>query len=81
MTLTIDSTQGTLAGIRDALNGVANTERALLDAVIAYERGDWTAAADAAARAEIGFEMLQPAYEDALRWSHELTRATRIAAA
>lgn len=67
--------------IRSALMGAENTERALLDAVIAYERGDWDGAAAAGARADIGFEALQPAYEDALVWSHELTRASRSAAA
>lgn len=66
--------------IRTALTGTANTERALLDAVIAYERGDWSAAADAAERAEIGFEVLQPAYEDALGWCAELSRIAKSAA-
>jgi c-di-GMP-related signal transduction protein len=65
--------------IRDALTGTQNTERALLDAVVAYERGDWAAAADAAARAEIEIESIQPAYEDALRWSHELSRVAKAA--
>lgn len=67
--------------IRDALTGTANTERALLDAVVAYERGDWDAAAEAAARAEIEFDVLRPAYEDALAWSAELSRIAKSAAA
>lgn len=67
--------------IRDALTGSQNTERALLDAVIAYERGDWAAAADAAARAEIGFDLLQPAYEEALGWCQALSRTAKTAAA
>lgn len=67
--------------IREALTGTQNTERALLDAVIAYERGDWDKASEAAARAEISFDALQPAYEDALRWSHELSRSSKTAAA
>lgn len=65
--------------IRDALNGTPNAERGLLDAVIAYERGDWTAAAEAASRAEIPFEAIQPAYEDALVWSRALSRAAQAA--
>ncbi len=66
--------------IRDALTGTMNTERALLDAVIAYERGDWIAAEGAAARAEFRFDALKPAYENALLWSRELTRAVKAVA-
>lgn len=65
--------------IRQALTGTQNTERALLDAVVAYERGDWDAAASAADRAEMGFDALRPAYEDALLWSHELSRTAAAA--
>lgn len=65
--------------IRDALAGTQNTERALLDAVIAYERGDWAAATEAAARAEIEIDSIRPAYEDALHWSHELSKVAKAA--
>jgi EAL and modified HD-GYP domain-containing signal transduction protein len=66
--------------IRSALTGTPNTERALLEAVVAYERGDWTAAAEAAGRAEIEFDLLQPAYDDALAWCAELSRIAKSAA-
>lgn len=65
--------------IRDALTGSPNTKRALLDAVIAYERGNWQHAADAASRAGFAFDALPPAYEDALRWGRELSRAAKAA--
>ncbi|MGE3178918.1 MAG: EAL and HDOD domain-containing protein [Vicinamibacterales bacterium] len=65
--------------IRDALTGTPNTERALLDAVVAYEKGDWAVAADAAEKAEIEIAAIQPAYEDALRWSHELSKVAKAA--
>lgn len=66
--------------IRGALTGTPNTERALLDAVTVYERGDWSAASEAADRAEIGFDELRPAYEDALGWCAELSRIAKSAA-
>jgi EAL and modified HD-GYP domain-containing signal transduction protein len=66
--------------IRDALTGTPNAARARLDAVVAYERGNWQEAWEAAGRAGITFEAIQPAYEDALRWSRELSRAAAMAA-
>jgi EAL and modified HD-GYP domain-containing signal transduction protein len=61
-------------GMRNALLGTRNAERGMLDAVMGYERGDWDGAASAAVLAGIPFDLLPPAYEDALRWSRELTK-------
>ncbi|MBI4265904.1 MAG: HDOD domain-containing protein [Acidobacteria bacterium] len=58
-----------------ALLGHPNTARRLLDAVMAYERGDWTGATEAAARVGLTGAMLAAAYTDALRWARELSRA------
>jgi EAL and modified HD-GYP domain-containing signal transduction protein len=66
--------------IREALTGTPNRSRALLDAVAAYERGYWQGAAEASVRAGIDFDAIRPSYENALRWSHELTRAAKAAA-
>jgi EAL and modified HD-GYP domain-containing signal transduction protein len=59
---------------RAALLGSENPERHILDAVTAYERGAWEAAAQAAARAGVGQERLPEAYAGALKWAWELTQ-------
>ena len=61
--------------VRDALLGQHNTARAVLDAVVAYEHGDWDAidsalGANAGARSE-----LASAYRDSLPWACELSSA------
>ncbi|MGE3176382.1 MAG: EAL and HDOD domain-containing protein [Vicinamibacterales bacterium] len=63
--------------IKQALLGHQNTARAVLDAVTAYERGEWELAADAANLALLDPELLPAAYADALRWARELTRAAK----
>ena len=58
---------------RGALLGERNDERTLLEAVTAYEQGEWD---EATARAEqLGLEGadLAKAYTESLRWSRELT--------
>jgi c-di-GMP-related signal transduction protein len=62
--------------IRRALLGEQNTARAVLDAVIAYERGAWDEAGVAAARAGFAAKQLPGAYQNAALWSHELSKAT-----
>ncbi len=61
--------------IRAALLGEPNTPRLLLDAVIAYERGEWDLAEDAANQALFDPAMLPKAYADSLRWARELSKA------
>ena len=62
------------AEIRDALVGKPNVARSILDAVIAYERGDFDAAAALAERLGLRAETLAAAYADALRYARELSR-------
>lgn len=62
------------AEIRDALVGKPNVARSILDAVIAYERGDFDAAAALAERLGLRAETLAAAYGDALRYARELSR-------
>jgi EAL and modified HD-GYP domain-containing signal transduction protein len=60
--------------IADALLGARNKARTLLDAIVAHEQGNWSAAASALATLGVAFDMLPAAYADAVRWSHELWR-------
>jgi hypothetical protein len=54
--------------------GDDNPERHILDAVTAYERGAWEAAAHAAVRGGIDGDKLPEAYAGALKWVGSLTR-------
>ena len=63
------------ADIRDALLGVPNFGRSVLDAVIAYERADWARASAIAAAIELPEGVLSKAYTDALPWACQLTAA------
>lgn len=63
--------------IKAALLGESNTPRLVLDAVVAYERGEWDLAEDAANQALFDPAMLPKAYADALRWARELSRASQ----
>ncbi len=62
------------AEIRDALLGKPSAARAILDAVIAYERGDFTQAAAIVSGLQLPETALPAAYEDALRYARELSR-------
>ena len=59
---------------RGALLGEANTERTLLDAVIAYEQGEWDAATARVESLGLGGHDLAEAYTASLRWARELAR-------
>jgi EAL and modified HD-GYP domain-containing signal transduction protein len=61
--------------IRGALLGEANTPRAVLDVVIAYEAGNWDEALDLARRLGLPEEAPSQVYSDALSWARELSRA------
>ncbi|MEQ1760211.1 MAG: HDOD domain-containing protein [Vicinamibacterales bacterium] len=56
----------------DALRGYANAERTLLDAVIAYERGDWEQAASTCCQLGIRVSDIPPVYAEALAWATDL---------
>jgi EAL and modified HD-GYP domain-containing signal transduction protein len=58
----------------DALLGQDNTERRILDAVIAYEGGAWEEASKLAARAGVDASILPATYTTALRWAQEVVR-------
>jgi EAL and modified HD-GYP domain-containing signal transduction protein len=67
------------ADVRWALLGEQNERRALLDCVIAYERGEWDRFEQLAARAGVSDVILRSAYQEALRWTRELSHAARAA--
>jgi EAL and modified HD-GYP domain-containing signal transduction protein len=66
--------------IRKALLGEQNHARALLDAVIAHERGEWDEAARIAGTLSIKPDRLPAAYAESLKWARELTRVSTMAA-
>jgi c-di-GMP-related signal transduction protein len=61
--------------VRDALLGAQNDRRALLDCVVAYERGDWERYEELATRAGTNTAVLRAAYQEALRWTRDLSAA------
>jgi c-di-GMP-related signal transduction protein len=61
--------------IRAALLGDQNDRRALLDCVIAYERGHWELFDALAAKAGTNADVLRTAYHEALRWTRDLAAA------
>jgi EAL and modified HD-GYP domain-containing signal transduction protein len=63
------------AAIKAALLGETNERRALLDCVIAYERGEWDRFDALAAHAGTNADVLREAYHEALRWTRQLTVA------
>jgi c-di-GMP-related signal transduction protein len=65
--------------IKGALLGVDNRARQVLDAVVAYERGEWDQASMCSQQAGIALPTLPEAYADALRWAHEMKQAARVA--
>jgi EAL and modified HD-GYP domain-containing signal transduction protein len=58
---------------REALLGGVNPDRARLDAVIAYERGEWERAYGLLATLGLPEIALPNAYAEALRWTRELS--------
>ena len=57
-----------------ALLGEENLARLVLDAVVAYERGEWDTATELSIRAGSGPDRLRAAYGDALKWARELSQ-------
>ena len=66
--------------VRAALLGEKNVARAILDAVIAHERGEWDNASSIASGVPVEAERLPLAYADALKWARELSQAAAAAA-
>ena len=58
-----------------ALQGDPNTLRSVLEAVIAYERGEWDDAAALAAGCQAPASALPDSYTSALKWGQEVLRA------
>jgi c-di-GMP-related signal transduction protein len=65
--------------IKSALLGDDNRARKVLDAVVAYERGEWDQASICSQQAGISLATLPEAYADALRWAHEMKQAAQVA--
>lgn len=61
--------------IKAALLGEANTARAVLDVVVAYEAGDWDVASEKAQVLGLPEDAAAVAYADALLWARQLSRA------
>jgi EAL and modified HD-GYP domain-containing signal transduction protein len=58
-----------------ALQGETNMQRRVLDAVMAYERGEWEQAASLAAACGLKPSALPDAYTSALKWAQDVARA------
>jgi EAL and modified HD-GYP domain-containing signal transduction protein len=61
-------------GVREALVGTPNGLKAVLDCVLAYERGGWTQAVDLARTAGIDEDALSSSYHQALIWVNHVFR-------
>jgi EAL and modified HD-GYP domain-containing signal transduction protein len=66
-------------GVRDALLGDKNEMRAILDAVVAHERGEWEASAGTMQQLGLSAELPAAAYADALRWSRDISSTAAAA--
>jgi EAL and modified HD-GYP domain-containing signal transduction protein len=60
--------------IREALLGAPNSSRAALDAIVAYERGEWDAAGELIEKLGLGQSALPSIYADAVRWARTLSQ-------
>jgi len=58
--------------IQAALHGVPGKERSILDAVVAYERGEWDEAERIAVELGLPAQSLPDTYREALRWTATL---------
>jgi EAL and modified HD-GYP domain-containing signal transduction protein len=64
-----------------ALTGSPGKERSILDAVIAYERGDWEEAEALVKALGLPASALSDSYREALRWASSLSRDPETAKA
>jgi c-di-GMP-related signal transduction protein len=60
--------------VREALLGAKNSSRTALDAVIAYERGEWDTAGELIEKLGLGRSTLPSIYADAVRWARTLSQ-------
>ena len=60
--------------VREALLGASNTARKALDAIVAYERGEWDAAGELIEQLGISRSQLPNIYADAVRWARQLSQ-------
>jgi EAL and modified HD-GYP domain-containing signal transduction protein len=60
--------------IREALLGAQNNSRTALDAIIAYERGEWDAAGQLIQKIGLDEATLPSVYTDAVRWARTLSQ-------
>lgn len=60
--------------IREALLGAQNSSRVALDAIIAYERGEWDTAGELIEKLGLGPSALPGIYADAVRWARTLSQ-------
>ena len=67
------------APIKAALAGEAGPARSTLDALRAFEQGDWDNATKACLALGLPLDALTEAYNDALYWAHELTELAATA--
>ena len=65
--------------VREALLGASNTARKALDAIIAYERGEWDAAGELIEQLGISQSQLPDVYADAVRWARQLSQFSTTA--
>jgi hypothetical protein len=59
---------------KSALLGDPNPMRAVLEAIVAQEKGEWADAEASAAAAGLEYATLSQSYLGALRWARALTR-------
>lgn len=62
------------APVRDALLGARNQTRTALDAIVAYERGEWDAAGTLVEELGVRESALPNIYADAVRWARQLSQ-------
>ncbi len=67
------------ASISEALLGGKNRARAVLDAIVAHEQGEWEQASACAAAVGIDDDALSAIYAKALCWARELSRQSEAA--
>ena len=60
--------------VREALLGAPNATRTALEAVVAYERGEWDTAGELIEQLGVGQSELPNIYADAVRWARQLSQ-------
>jgi EAL and modified HD-GYP domain-containing signal transduction protein len=60
--------------VREALLGASNTTRTALDAIVAYERGEWDGAGELIEQLGVSPSQLPNVYADAVRWARQLSQ-------